>query len=631
MSRTFKLLFVFLLSLVVIGCSLLPGAKPEEVKESVPSSVVNEVNEVQEEEPDNSPVEEVVESEVEVQPFVLENSGPAGFTAELTAPDIVLLKWTPMPGATGYQLFVSQNNLYWYRIANLPGESDRFEDLLATENSLLSYRLVALTATGESGASSLQIQTQPRSPNPLNVQANFEDDLAVTALVGPEGGNLSLTDLQGINYSLEIPANALLMEMEISMKPVTNISNGQLDGNFLAGVHLEPDGWLLYEPAMLTISLPASASSNLAQVGFGFNGSGAEFHLTTAYLQPTELNTQSGSDTYFVRYSHQQNPRVVRLPVMELKGNGVGESSAQTAADLAKNNSPTNPSNANDQKAAAASADDDIELAPLLSPEEMASIVPYNMYNQIFSIKDCYEFKKTAAAFQSWESGASSLQKTNWSKDLLENLGKKAVEVAKSAAKECAAAGEGVVPSSVPCAEKLIRDIQSGSTPFFQELQNAMKSTPGTLGELLKAQRDLEKCPHSFKVIDASTLGMKWISGCIPSLDRPFQVKFKAMVNATEIVNEYRLYPSSPFSGRIEGDGGGQLGDGSINYVYKGTYKVEILSRDSSGKIKELDILTSMKRSTIICSSGSCMSFDDDVASAERIPIMVNPSRCELP
>jgi hypothetical protein len=158
-----------------------------------------------------------------------------------------------------------------------------------------------------------------------------------------------------------------------------------------------------------------------------------------------------------------------------------------------------------------------------------------------------------------------------------------------------------------------------------------MKSTPGTLGELLKAQRDLEKCPHSFKVIDASTLGMKWISGCIPSLDRPFQVKFKAMVNATEIVNEYRLYPSSPFSGRIEGDGGGQLGDGSINYVYKGTYKVEILSRDSSGKIKELDILTSMKRSTIICSSGSCMSFDDDVASAERIPIMVNPSRCELP
>ncbi|PKO05452.1 MAG: hypothetical protein CVU41_12540 [Chloroflexi bacterium HGW-Chloroflexi-3] len=627
MSRICKLLFVFLLSLVVIGCSLLPGAKPEEVKETVPSTEVSEVNEVLEEEPDNSPVEEVVESEVEVQPFVLENSGPAGFTAELTAPDIVLLKWNPLPGATGYELFVSQNNLHWYRIANLPGERDRFEDLLATENSLLSYRLVALTAAGESGTSSLQIQTQPRNPNPLNVQSSFEDDLAVTALVGPEGGTLSLSDSKGVNYSLEIPKNALLLEMEVSMTPVSNISNWPLDGNLQAGVHLEPDGWLLYEPAMLTISLPASYSSGLAMVGFGFNGSGEEFHLTTAYLQSTQLNTQLGSDTYFVRNSHQQNARVIRLPVMELKGNGVGESSEQTAGDLAKNNQPTNPSNANDQKAAAASVDDDIELAPLLSPEELASRVPYNMYNQIFSIKDCYEFKKAAAAFQSWESGASSQQKANWSQDLLENFGKKAVEVAKAAAKECADAGEGVVPSSVPCAEKLIRDIQSGSTPFFQELQNAMKSTPGALGELLKAQKDLEKCPHSFKVNDATTLGIQWTSGCIPSLDRPFQIKFKAM----DIVNQYRLYPSNPFSGKLEGDGGGKFGEGTINYVYTGTYKVEILSRESSGKIKELDILTSMERTTIICDSGECVSFEDEVESAERIPILVNPTRCEIP
>jgi hypothetical protein len=343
------------------------------------------------------------------------------------------------------------------------------------------------------------------------------------------------------------------------------------------------------------------------------------------------LSNHIDENTYFVRGLYQQSVRVIRLPVMELKGNGVGESSAQTAGDLVKNNPPTNPSNANDQKSAAASVDDDIELAPLLSPEDLASLVPYNMYNQIFSIKDCYEFRKAAAAFQAWESGASSQQKSNWSQDLLENLGKKAVEVSKAAAKECKEAEEGSVPSSVPCAEKLTRDIQSGSTPFAQELQNAMKSTPGALGELLKAQRDLDNCPRSFKVNNPAHFGVEWLSGCIPSLDRPFQVKFKAMVNATKIVNEYRFYPSNPFSGRVEGDGGGKLGDGTINYVYEGTYKVEVLARDSNGKIKELDILTSMARTTIICSSGDCISYDDEVESAERIPILVNSSRCEIP
>jgi hypothetical protein len=634
MSRTFKLLFVFLLSMVVIGCSLIPGSKQEAINEDVQPTEVGVVNEVQENEPDSNSVPqdftsltEITETEVVDQPFVLETSGPTGFTAELTAPDVVLLSWSPVSDAIGYELFVSGNNIDWFRLAKLPGESDQFEDLLAPENSLLSYRLVTLTAAGESGASSLQIQTQSRNPNPITIQANFEDDLAVTTLIGPEGGVLSLTDSKGVNYSLEIPPNAVLLELELLMKPVESIANWPLDGNLLAGVHIEPDGWLLYEPAMLTITLPGSSSRSLAQVGFGFNGSGEEFHLTTVYAEPDSLSNHIDENTYFVRGLYQQSVRVIRLPVMELKGNGVGESSAQTAGDLVKNNPPTNSSNSNDQKSAAASADDDIELAPLLSPEELASRVPYNLYNQIFSIKDCYEFKKAAAAFQSWESGASSQQKANWSKDLLENLGKKAVEVAKAAAKECTDAGEGVVPSSVPCAEKLIRDIQSGSTPFFQELQNAMKSSPGTLGELLKAQRDLEKCPHSFKVNDASTLGTQWISGCIPSLDRPYQVRFKAM----DIVNQYRFYPSNPFSGRVEGDGGGKFGDGSINYVYKGTYKVEILSRDSSGKINDLDILTSMKRSTIICSSGSCMSYDDEVESAERIPIMVNPSRCELP
>lgn len=627
MSRTFKLLLAFLLSLVVIGCSLLPGAKQEANNEDVQPTEVSVVNEVLDEEPDNSSVEEVTELEVEVQPFVPETSGAINFSAELLAPDIVRLSWDPEADAQGYELrLFSPDNLFSYKIANLSANQNQYIDYLSPENTTLFYQLVTLTAAGESGASSLQIQTQPRNPNPLTVQASFEDDLVVTALIGPEGGVLSLTDSKGINYLLEIPANAILLEMEVSMTPVSDISNWPLDGKLLAGVHLEPDGWLLYEPAMLTITLPETSGDGLAQVGFGFNGGGEEFHLTTAHLQPMQLSTQLDSATYFVRNSNQQSVRVIRLPVMELKSNGVGESSAQNAGDLAKNNSPTDSSNANEQKAAAASAVDD-ELAPLLSPEDLASLVPYNIYNQIFSIKDCYDFKKASAAFQAWDNRASSQQKANWSQDLLENLGKKAVEVSKAAAEDCKNAEEGVVPQSVPCAEKLIRDIQSASTPFFQELQNAMKSNPGLLGELLKAQRELDKCPHSFKVNDAAQLGTQWLSGCIPSLNRPFQVKFK---NPNGVF-EYRLYPTSPFSGRIEGQGGQEIGDATMTFVYSGTYTVEVLGRDSNGKIEELDILTSMKMSTIMCTGGNCITQEDDVKNAERIPILVNPSRCEIP
>jgi len=635
MSRILKIVFILLLSLVLISCSLLSSGEQTKDNSDESTTEVDTVNEAQVDTSDgsaddssNSSVPEMLETDGSEPPFVPETSGAQNFAATLIAPDVVQFTWEPEADVAGYELRMkSIDNLYSYRIASLPAGSNEYVDYLAPENTTIIYELVSLTAKGEGGTSSLQIQTQPRKPNPFSVQTTFMEEMAVSALIGLEGGQLSLTDSNGVNYSLEIPANAILLETEVAMTPVVNIENWPLDGNVLAGVHIEPDGWLLYEPAMLTITLPEESNSGLAQVGFGFNESGDEFHLAPIYPDAMSVSNHFGNATYYIKANSQQNGRVIRLPVMELKGSGVGESSAQTAGDLVKNNPPSNSSNANDQKAAAANAEDDLELAPLLSPQELASRVPYNMYNQIFAIKDCYDFKKAVAAYQAWDSSASTQQKTNWSQDLLENLGKKAVEVSRAAAKECVNAEEGVVPSSVPCAEKLIRDIQSASTPFYQQLQNTMKSSAGLLGELLTPQKDLGKCPHSFKVNDAAQLGTQWLSGCIPSLDRPFQVKFKNPSGTFQ----YRLYPSGPFSGKVEGDGGQEMEGATMSFVYSGTYTVDVLSRDINGNIEELDILTSMKRTTIICASGTCFSQEDEAENAERIPIMVNPTRCELP
>jgi hypothetical protein len=569
-------------------------------------------------------------------PFVAETGGPAGFSASLAAPDIVSLTWQPDAGAVGYDLQLVYDNLGPLTIAHLPSDSTSFEHILAPESSLLTYRLQTITSSGPGGVSSLQIATLGHHPNPLTVKAAFSENGVVSATIGPLGGTLETTDERGVTYTLVIPPAALTTEVEIKMTPVSAIDGWPLSGDFLGAVRLEPEGWLLDELATLTIRMPASSSPALPPVGFAFTGSGEEFHLAPASSDPAPIASVGKSQASPVNPLLQQNVRVIRLPVMELRTSGLGVTSADSAALLAAENAPTSSSDAVDQKAAATEVALD-ELAPLLSHAQLGEIATNNLQIQIHGAQDCYDFKRAVGSFHAWEAKVAQLG-DNYSADrqvLLDELANKAVETIEKASDECVNADKGVVPASIPCAEKLTRDIQSagtvpGSDPFFVDLKNAITQDPGLKDRMTAADPNTiaaSRCPHSFKVNEATSLGYRWSSGCIPSLDRPYQLVWIG----NGIHGNYRLYPSGPFSGRVEGQGiVDSVPGATVTIEYAGRYSIAVTKTDNLGNPQELNATLTMQQTMTQCIQGATCETSTG-AGGQEIPLLVNSQRCPLP
>ncbi|MBN2385375.1 MAG: hypothetical protein JXB85_00015 [Anaerolineales bacterium] len=560
-------------------------------------------------------------------PFVAESDGPPGFNAALTAPDIVLLTWETVAGAVGYKLQIVFAGLQPLTIAYLPADATRFEHFLAPESSSLTYRLQTITSSGPAGASSLQITTLNHVPNPLAVQAVFAETGAANAVIGPAGGTLEAVDDRGVTYLLVIPPGAIDTELDITMTPVSTIDGWPLDGNLLGAVRLEPEGWLLNELAYLTIRVPAAITPALTTVGFAFNGSGEEFHLTPAYggLSPlVSMGTGGARQASPVR---QQDAGLSSLPVMELRPSGIGETSAQAAAALAVEHAPTSSSDAADQKAAVTDAEAG-ELTPLLSNTELLEIATTNLMTQILNnIQDCYGFKRAVGAFQAWERKAASLgENSAFRESLLEQLAEKAVETIEKAGEECRAAAPGMVPASIPCAEKLTRDIQSASNPFYTELQRSIIQNTDLKDRLTAAADSSEQCPHSFGVNEATALGFRWTSACIPSLDRPYQVAWLG----PNLQGIYRLYPSNPFSGRIEGQAILSPAAGaSGTIVYEGSYRIEVTQEDQRGYPLTMDSFLTFTMTVTMCVGEVCNTDTD--AGDHRIPLIVRQQRCPVP
>jgi hypothetical protein len=566
-------------------------------------------------------------------PFVAETGGPTGFSATLSAPDIVLLSWEPVAEATGYRVQIVFDGLDPLTIAYLPAEATSFEHILAPESSLLTYRLQTMTASGPGGASSLQIATQNHAANPLTVQAAFAESGMVSAVIGPAGGTLETTDTRGVSYSLEIPPAALNGDIEIKMTPVSSIDGWPLDGNFLGAVRLEPEGWLLNEVATLTISLPGARNPALSTVGIAFSGSGEEFHLTQTYADAALTASLGTGNARRGDPVQPQEVNVIRLPVMELRTDGVGEASADAGATMATENAPTDRSDAADQKSAATEAAMD-ELTPLLSNLELGELATSNLVTQIRSAKDCADFKQAVGGFHAWEGKVAQLG-DNYSADrqvIMQEMAEKAVETIERAGEECVAAQPGVVPVSVPCAEKLTRDIQSagtvaGSDPFFTDLQHAITSDQGLKDRLTAADNASEQCAHSFGVNEAASLGYHWTSACIPSLNRPYQV---AWIGPT-LEGIYRLYPNAndPFSGRVEGRAVSAMAGTSLTIVYDGTYRIDVLQETPGGDPVNMDAFLTYGMTITACAGGFCNTTEEN--GEHQIPLQIRNERCPVP
>jgi hypothetical protein len=511
------------------------------------------------------------------QPPIASGNGPTGFTAHATSPESVLLTWSPVDGATGYQLDVKIPDQDFVTIINLDADQTRYEDFMAPADSQLTYRVQAVTSSGSSGATEVAVITAPRQPNPLTVQPEFDVNSTVTQTVGASGGSVMITDGKGVSYQLDIPAGALDQDTEIKLTTVTNIGGWPLDGNMLGAVKIEPEGLQLNDVATLSITLPGDAPiDNLSTLGFAFDGSGGEFHLEPAYKQKstTGLEPQKKDGIYLA--SLVDTPvKVITLPVIYLEAHGVGTGSSQSAGNLVKSNSPTDAGAASDQQQAVNSSEGD-ELAPLTVVNDYANLLEraaFNVFNTISKADGCAETRSAVGSVTGWlwEAQFRNLNPAEIQRGhdtMVKDLSDKIKQVIDEAADKCKKQKGGPSKSSPPgtgCAKGLIRSVASGSTQLFKDIQKQMLKDYGT-GALNDPEAELRHCSKAYTVNASVPSGS--VSGNICSLEQLFTLNMSGKVSGT-----LTFFPSNQNGGRVqeEAEGVGVTFGGTGTYTISGT------------------------------------------------------------
>jgi hypothetical protein len=150
--------------------------------------------------------------------------------------------------------------------------------------------------------------------------------------IGPDGGTLSTTGLDGTGYTLDIPEGALLGPEVITMTPVDAIADLPVPGGLVAAVDLQPSGLMFWDAVILTID-PANDIPPADQTAFVI--SEGEFVLHPLVLDSAEI----------------------QLPLTHFSAAGVGEGPATGAEP---------PSSALGQYTAAAAALVQVQRAALL-------------------------------------------------------------------------------------------------------------------------------------------------------------------------------------------------------------------------------------------------------------------------
>jgi hypothetical protein len=117
--------------------------------------------------------------------------------------------------------------------------------------------------------------------SPVNVVPQADTNSLDLGLVTPEeGGTVSLTDTNGVTYTLTVPTNAVTGPQVFELTLITNISGLPFKGSLLGAVSLGPDGLELAEPAQLQITFPTNTPIDPFQIaGYTFNLDGSFLRL----------------------------------------------------------------------------------------------------------------------------------------------------------------------------------------------------------------------------------------------------------------------------------------------------------------------------------------------------------------
>jgi hypothetical protein len=247
------------------------------------------------------------------------------------------LQWKPAANAEGYLIEGQYGDGDFFPVAELGSDAINFTHFIVPGSSEISYRLSAKsggdqqeigTATvsipklvpaslvitavqpfspivGESPFGFSQLPTlDPQNPDPnvmstmaaimANVDPNDPEALipevtpvSVTQEIAPEGGTISLTDPNGVVYSLEIPAGLVAVTTSFTLDPIESI-DGLPFSRLLAGIDIFPP-IPFGAPLALTITLPESASFNdETVVAFIVSSLNHELSMTPIYTDGNE-------------------------------------------------------------------------------------------------------------------------------------------------------------------------------------------------------------------------------------------------------------------------------------------------------------------------------------------------------
>jgi hypothetical protein len=153
--------------------------------------------------------------------------------------------------------------------------------------------LILTTAACSSAGGSSSDVSEALNPDtePVTVTTTVDQSRAVSARIGPAGGALTATGADGSRFVLEVPADALFEEIEVTMTPIESMEGLPLSEGLAAGVQLAPDGLAFYDFVTLTIE-PAEAIPVEQQLPIGSSGEMGAVYIPLIDLDPDAIRLQ---------------------------------------------------------------------------------------------------------------------------------------------------------------------------------------------------------------------------------------------------------------------------------------------------------------------------------------------------
>ena len=177
--------------------------------------------------------------------------------------------------------------------------------------------VLSLTLFSACKSSELSVEEQAQAPAPLQIndlgKASFTpDELIVSEEYRPSEGAkiLCFTDLDGNEWKLIIPQNALLYDETISMQLVSDIDQDVLSGNKIGGVILKPEGLYFVNPVYLTVRGPLVSDQTCV---LGGTSEGNSLNFSKAVFSDNTLIAEIEHFSSYFTYTPTSNSELQEL------------------------------------------------------------------------------------------------------------------------------------------------------------------------------------------------------------------------------------------------------------------------------------------------------------------------------